>query len=256
MIIIPDIHGRTFWKDAVSQTGENEKVIFLGDYLEPYTNIEGITSTESYNNFIEILDYKKKHMDSCVLLLGNHDFACISKDMITCRHDYQNETRNKRIFTNNYKLFQIGYSEVINNKKYILTHAGIHREWLELLISHNNAKVDINKIDIVNYINNMFETDRKTLQTYLALMSRYRGGRWATARFGSCIWADLNEWIDKANYGNPIEFEGTYQIFGHTLNLYDIPTITENFACLDVRNAWKLYDSGKLEKITNYIYLG
>ena len=43
MIIIPDTHCRTFWKDAVRKKGETEKVIFLGDYLEPYTEQEGIT---------------------------------------------------------------------------------------------------------------------------------------------------------------------------------------------------------------------
>ena len=40
MIIIPDIHGRSFWKDAVKGR-ENEKIIFLGDYTDPYS-YEGI----------------------------------------------------------------------------------------------------------------------------------------------------------------------------------------------------------------------
>ena len=35
MIIIPDIHGRTFWKKAV-KGHENDEIVFLGDYNDPY----------------------------------------------------------------------------------------------------------------------------------------------------------------------------------------------------------------------------
>ena len=33
ILIIPDIHGRTFWKVAID-SGEYGKVIFLGDYVD------------------------------------------------------------------------------------------------------------------------------------------------------------------------------------------------------------------------------
>lgn len=33
ILIIPDVHGRTFWKYAIDKY---DKVIFLGDYLDPY----------------------------------------------------------------------------------------------------------------------------------------------------------------------------------------------------------------------------
>ena len=41
MIIIPDTHGLEFWKDAVSKRQDDEKIIFLGDYLDPvsYTHL-------------------------------------------------------------------------------------------------------------------------------------------------------------------------------------------------------------------------
>ena len=35
IIIIPDVHGRTFWKEAVRDLTDRS-VIFLGDYLDPY----------------------------------------------------------------------------------------------------------------------------------------------------------------------------------------------------------------------------
>ena len=35
-IIIPDIHGRDFWRWVVAHRKEEETVVFLGDYLDPY----------------------------------------------------------------------------------------------------------------------------------------------------------------------------------------------------------------------------
>ena len=37
ILVIPDVHGRTFWKEPVCKLIESvDKVIFLGDYLDPY----------------------------------------------------------------------------------------------------------------------------------------------------------------------------------------------------------------------------
>ena len=38
MIIIPDIHGHTFWKEAIAKRRKDEMVIFLGDYLDPHNS--------------------------------------------------------------------------------------------------------------------------------------------------------------------------------------------------------------------------
>ena len=34
--IIPDVHGRTFWRSAVESAPEGTRFVFLGDYLDPY----------------------------------------------------------------------------------------------------------------------------------------------------------------------------------------------------------------------------
>ena len=72
LLIIPDIHGRLFW---ISATKKYPKlpVIFLGDYLDPYTYYEEILPSEALVNFKEILDFKKANMERVTLLLGNHD---------------------------------------------------------------------------------------------------------------------------------------------------------------------------------------
>ena len=41
ILILPDIHGRPFWKDAVEKHfDECDKIVFLGDYLDAYPNEE------------------------------------------------------------------------------------------------------------------------------------------------------------------------------------------------------------------------
>ena len=56
--IIPDVHGRQFWKDVIPRKDEFEKIIFLGDYLDPY-GFEEISNLNALDNFKEILEFKK-----------------------------------------------------------------------------------------------------------------------------------------------------------------------------------------------------
>ena len=69
--IISDVHGRQFWKDVIPRKDEFEKIIFLGDYLDPY-GFEGISNLNALDNFKEILEFKKENIDKVVLLIGNH----------------------------------------------------------------------------------------------------------------------------------------------------------------------------------------
>ena len=77
ILIIPDVHGRDFWKEAVVSQ-DYEKVVFLGDYSDPY-DIEGITDDVAIDNFKSIIDYKQQNPDKVVLLLGNHDLHYYSE---------------------------------------------------------------------------------------------------------------------------------------------------------------------------------
>ena len=53
ILIIPDVHGRTFWRAAL-ETGNYEKVIFLGDYVDPYV-YEGIDPLQATPTIFIIL---------------------------------------------------------------------------------------------------------------------------------------------------------------------------------------------------------
>ena len=69
--IIPDVHGRQFWKDIIPRKDEFEKIIFLGDYLDPYW-FEGISNLNALDNFKEILEFKKENLEKVILLIANH----------------------------------------------------------------------------------------------------------------------------------------------------------------------------------------
>lgn len=47
MIIIPDIHGRQFWRHIAQEYAGKEHIVFLGDFLDPYRD-EGFTSDDAF----------------------------------------------------------------------------------------------------------------------------------------------------------------------------------------------------------------
>ena len=71
ILIIPDIHGRIFWKEPCKEF-KGKHIVFLGDYLDPYKH-QNILEKTALENFKEILEFKKNNKDLVTLLLGNHD---------------------------------------------------------------------------------------------------------------------------------------------------------------------------------------
>ena len=55
ILILPDIHGRTFWKEAVD--GDFDEIVFLGDYLDHYS-FDDVDATSTLKNFQEILEWR------------------------------------------------------------------------------------------------------------------------------------------------------------------------------------------------------
>ncbi len=67
ILIIPDVHGRTFWESAL-KSGDYEKIVFLGDYTDPY-EIEGITNSDALKNFKSIISFKQQNPEISWLIL-------------------------------------------------------------------------------------------------------------------------------------------------------------------------------------------
>ena len=210
-LILPDIHGRTFWKKQCVDNIENyDKIIFLGDYLDPYA-FENISVEDTIENFKEIIDFKKNNPNKVILLIGNHDLPYFSNiyysfSMWHCRHTTKYHNEIHKLFEENAKLFQIAY--VYND--ILFTHAGVESGWLYNIVK---CKENENINQICKILNDLINT-KDGLQK-LFKISRERGGM---DKYPSCVWADVHDIIWDNENDNTIK--NIKQIFGHTLQAY------------------------------------
>ena len=139
LLIIPDVHGRTFWKEAL-ESDNYKKVIFLGDYVDPYW-FEGIDNFTAIFNFKDILSQKTKDPDRIVLLLGNHDLSYYSDH-------FSKMGKSDRYDDENEEIYHAGSSEKDAGKK------------LTTIISSNNNKYRIPlKYHGINWKNSLNKTN-------------------------------------------------------------------------------------------------
>lgn len=237
IIIIPDVHGRKFWRSALSWI-QTTPIVFLGDYLDPYRD-EGIDGEEAYEQLDEIIDFKKKYPESITLLLGNHDLHYLSDGFGGCRFDWRHAYENKALLWSNLDFFDVAYSIEDGHRQYLFTHAGVLREWYD---DHFGITGKETAKEIASRLNKQFHNDasRTRFMSALSEMTPLRGG---TCLYGSPVWADVTE-----QNSQEAEFEGIYQIFGHTLMFNEI--ITPHWACLDCREAFVLdFDTGTIRRL-------
>lgn len=231
ILVIPDVHGRTFWKAAVEKE-DFEKVIFLGDYVDPYS-FEGINPQMAFANFMDVLSLKKADPDGVILLLGNHDLSYVSDYFrsIACgsRFDYRHAEELHNLFNGCHGYFRLAHEEIIGGKRYLFTHAGVTQPWFK-----QNIQV-IEQPD-ADHLNNLL-TSKEGIEA-LGQVGRERGGSYKS---GSMVWAD----IDDLDRSEPLA--DTYQIVGHSL-MFDGPVITDRYACLDCRAAFYVNDDGSIEE--------
>jgi len=236
MIIIPDIHGRDFWKESVLGH-EDEDIVFLGDYVDPYTTIEDVETSDGLRSLTEVIAFKLQHPANVTLLLGNHDLSYLSRYISRCRHDYAHHREIRRLLLDNLSSFQIAAERNVDNRRFLFTHAGVLPDWVEyneIVFGELERGYDADVLNALFHSNQLYQA--------LADVSGYRGGRQDA---GSCVWADLYEHLDycfrRASRGPDV-----YQIFGHTLQPDNQPVITDRFACLDCRHAFLLDENGQL----------
>lgn len=221
LLIIPDIHGRSNWKDIV-ENSNYDKVIFLGDYLDPYPG--EATKREAIDNFREIIEFKNTNKEKVILLLGNHDVPYYSKDYFIeylCRYDHQNHKEIEELFKQTD--FQFTYLREGNDHlcDVLFSHAGVNQRWFEQIESPE---------DLESFCKNNIQE--------LAQCSYMRGGM---ASQGSLIWADVREHLISAEHYN------AFQIFGHTYS--STPIISYYIAMLDAGSKAYATLEGNLLKI-------
>ena len=228
-VIIPDVHGRSFWRRAVVEAGDDPE-IFLGDYLDPYPD-EGIGQVAVWDGFMEIVALKKAHPERITLLLGNHDLAYVQSAIAGTRFDRLNAGRNRAFLYEHLDLFDMTCSIATPGRKYLLSHAGILPGWVKA-----HEKLLGARCDIGTRLNELLRDNvqRFAFMMPLADVSRLRGGADLS---GSPVWADVSE-----HRTDQFEIEGTYQIFGHPL--MEKAAITPYWACLDCGCAFVLDEGG------------
>lgn len=220
ILIVPDVHGRAFWHRALELVDQVDQIVFLGDYLDPYSH-EGISFDLALEEFNKILEFKKEYPDLITLLVGNHDMHYIIKDFMDCsRRNTDMLDQLHKLYNSNLDLFNLIHIE----DDWLFSHAGVYKGWMD------KYEFTLEDLNLKTFLGSHWPA--------LEDLSMYRGGY---NFVGSCVWADLRESIK-----NEL-FPGYKQVVGHT-QLNDKPYIKDNIACIDVRRCFILDTiTGKIE---------
>ena len=233
ILLIPDIHGRDFWKKAKNFEGE---IVFLGDYLDPYCfefdkngkyqefyngelvkfNIAPDRKESCIENLKEIISFAKSR-NNVTLLLGNHDYHYLYMGFDASRKDTTRFPEIKKLFLKNSGIFKDYYIK----DNLLCTHAGASIDWVSLYSHSGNFEDAISNA----------APDQKFS------VSSYRGG---TDRCSGPLWLDVNEiTTDKNKLYTDSKIK--YQVFGHTI-LIEQGSICkrENGACIDSREIFEI----------------
>ena len=225
LIIIPDVHGRPFWRDAV-KGHEEDTIVFLGDYLDPYA-WEGITSEEAFEGLMDIIALKKSHPDNVTLLLGNHDLGYLDQSICTCRMDWRRKTDIHDVLLENLDLFDLVHIEQVGSLSLLFSHAGIPAKWAR---EYGSLFGPFDQLALNRALHD--EKARPDLFRSLSCVSWSRGG---LDDFGSPVWADVNDYLD----GDRL-LGGFLHLFGHTLHDGGPINVRNHGFCLDCAEAFIL----------------
>lgn len=182
VLIVPDVHGRLFWKDAIPKIDEVDLCVFLGDYVDPYAfeenAISGSEPEQLVDNVKDIIKFAREHFPKVILLIGNHDahYMCDSLDIRGTRYNPAIKNGLLRTFEQNSDLFHKcwAYNGIL------FSHAGVTKAWL----SYNGYTGDFDNInEISSFIENSTIEDTAQVGTS-------RGGHYLS---GGPLWADIRD---------------------------------------------------------------
>lgn len=221
ILVVPDVHGRTFWKEPVRKyIDEVNRVVFLGDYLDPYDEEGTDRRPEAlFDNLMEIVALKQEQPDKVVLLKGNHDQHYASerfrKEAGGSRLDEENWEKYHEFFCKHKPLFRLAHTEMVKGIPYIFTHAGVTAFWLNEVNSQvwmlPDGEVSLADPQTVEAIN-LLDFDGPG-QDLLAIVGWRRS--WLGEKTGSVLWADIFE-HSTPHAPNAYGLDKVFQVFGHT----------------------------------------
>ena len=241
ILVLPDIHGRDFWRKPCENIDKYDKVVFLGDYLDPY-DFEEISVETAIDTFKDILRFAKDN-PKVVILLGNHDCPYFSPtyygfSSYHCRHSRQFHDTISGIFKEHEDQFKIAHSE----GNILFTHAGCVSHWLSFAFGEKyDDEIELN--ELCDGLNSLTKDASGLNRLYM--ISSIRGGY---DPFGSCLWADRSElyWDTTAILNEEARQYAIFkvnQVFGHTLQaFYDKNGDVKFGDCSEFRNC-KMLDN-------------
>ena len=251
-MVIPDVHGRIFWKEPVKKYLDVvDRVVFLGDYLDPYEGEDGLAD-DIFENMMEIIALKQSNMEKVVLLKGNHDQHYISElfEIMAggTRMDQQNWNKYHQTFTKYKDLFRIAHYEQVGKMPYVFSHAGLTLYWLKKVnekVWHLfDSKISVTDPEIIERINLLDDEGRG--QEMLAVIGSYRSD--FGEKTGSVLWADIEEHTIP-NAPKAYGLNKVFQVFGHSMLIEGCDKIEyDNFCMIDSQQCFMI-DSENKKKI-------
>lgn len=241
-LIIPDLHGRAFWREPVMETLQDTDahIVFLGDFHDPYHHefSDGDDYLQrSVDQFKEIIELKKQNPSRMTLLIGNHDCGyAIGDDICSSRMDRRHRRELEKIFDDNRDLFQIAAECDIAGRHIVFSHAGILKGWADRVWGEEETSSP--EFDVVEELNKAWNQQTYGILNSLGDYDGYRG--WGGYQYGSPVWSDIRSWIRVT----PEETFG-FNIVGHT-QLDQSPVVFDTIADVDLRRAFYLDDQGRL----------
>ena len=202
ILVIPDVHGRDYWREPCKNLDKYAHVVFLGDYLDPYGFEQGdtegsITLASTLAGFLDIVSLAEANRGKVTLLLGNHDLHYIDNSVsMSSRYNEWMAEQAGPVFAQRRDLFSLACE--FNGT--LFTHAGCLQGWLD---EANGKYPDLQLEMSADSLNSLLSKENGLRA--LGMVSDIRGG-WN--RHGSCVWADVSEHLNVTS--------AMTQVFGHT----------------------------------------
>jgi hypothetical protein len=119
--VIPDVHGFHHWEIIIPIKDQFDKIVFLGDFVDSWTN----KWPDQIENVYKIFKFKRDNPNKVDLLLGNHSTSYILNEHCS---GYQPE--HDIDINEAYRINKNLYEIVAIYDKWIFSHAGVSRKWM------------------------------------------------------------------------------------------------------------------------------
>lgn len=245
LILVADVHGRTFWKEVIPYVEGGTPCLFLGDYVDPYPS-EGISELDALRNLRKILAFARSQRDRVTLLLGNHDLSYFGEpegiwSVGADRYSFDYGDLIAECLNENIDLFSLCACREAGGKRFLFSHAGVHPVWVAWCSLFDGIPNSPDGNTLAEGIERLFRESlrsggRTEFMEALAMVGSFRGG---DAPCGSPVWADVREF-------SGFHFENFTQIFGHTQQRDGKPRQEGNNICIDCRRTFCLDEEGVL----------